>query len=252
MKTSRILIPDEDFDGTAIKTAFQRLGNITAEDTTIKDCILFVPAKANLQKTTLSAILGENSSNALSNGNSLKFGSFSLRAKTKRSFKNYCDGDAVLAVYADQKMMDSVDSNGNFKVIVCVPLKPDAVDQWVRTWNLETTGEQGTVKNLISNQVIEAALISIISRINLANRILNPRDAEAVKDAFRILRAHNQTEDPKNIRAWCIKHDCDSEVADEVMKYATKAFKLKLKPTKYGEHWVQNIYEEWVKKSNAR
>jgi hypothetical protein len=44
-------------------------------------------------------------------------------------------GDAVIAVYADQRMMDAIDSNQSLKAVVCVPHLADAVDSWKRTWN---------------------------------------------------------------------------------------------------------------------
>lgn len=249
METKRVLIPDEDYDGLAIKTALQLLAGLASEDEGIKDCILLIPVKANIQHTTLSAVLGESASKALSSGKSLKLGSCFLRLETARSFKRYAKGDAILVVYADQKMMDSVDSNGNFKVIVSVPRMPEAVEEWERTWNPIVPGQQSAKIHLVRNKIVEAALESITSRINLANRILNPRDEEAVKDAFRILRAHNQAEDPKNIRAWCMKNGWDSKGADEAMKHATKAFNLKSKPSKRGAHWASDIYEQWVNKT---
>lgn len=245
MDIRRVFIPDDKFDGAAIKTALQLLAGLANDDKSIKECVLFIPAKANLQHTTLSAVLGENATQMLNSGKPVRLGTCSLRLETTRSFKSYTRADVVLVVYADQRMMDAVDSNGSFKTVICVPHAPDAVEEWERTWSPIVRGQQQTATALIENPVVEAALESITSRINLANRILNPRDEEAVKDAFRILRAHNQIEDPKNIRAWCIKNGWDSEGADEALKHATKAFNLKSKPSQYGQHWADSIYVQW-------
>ncbi|MCU7846180.1 MAG: hypothetical protein KZQ93_20275 [Candidatus Thiodiazotropha sp. (ex Monitilora ramsayi)] len=249
MDTRRVVIPDEEYDGAAIKTALQVLVGLASDEKSIKECVLFIPVKAHLQHTTLSAVLGKNASKILNAGKPVRLGNCSLRLETARSFKSYTRADAVLVVYADQRMMDSVDSNGNFKIVICVPHAPDAVEEWERTWSPITPGQQQTDTVLIENPVVEAALESITSRINLANRILNPRDEDAVKDAFRILRAHNQIEDPKNIRAWCIKNGWDSKGADEAMKHATKAFNLKSKPSRYGQQWADNIYTQWTSKA---
>ncbi|MDR5876143.1 hypothetical protein [Vreelandella gomseomensis] len=250
MDPKRVVILDDEFDGAAIKTALQVLAELANDDKNIRECVLLIPVKGNLQHTTLSAVLGENATKPLSGGKSVRFGQCSLRLETERSFKNYTKADAVLAVYADQRMMDSVDSNGNFKIVICVPHIPEAVEEWVRTWNPVMPGQQQTGAVLIDNPIVEAALESITGRINLGSRILNPRDEEAVKDAFRILRAHNEVEDPKNIRAWCIKNGWDSKGADEAMKHAAKAFNLKSKPSRYGQHWADNILTQWMNKAD--
>lgn len=251
MSTKRVLIPDTTFDGGAIRMAFQCLVRIMAEDAGIRRCLLFTPTKGNIQSTTLEQVLGNKISKILSNGKEVRLGEGALRLETIRTFKSYTPGDAVIAVYADQKMMDAIDSNRSLKVVVCVPHLPEAVDDWKRTWNpIQPGGRQEEVR-LIDNLVVEAALASLTGRINLSHQVLHPSDTEAVKGAFRILRAHRQTEDPANIRAWCIKHGWHAGAADEAMKYAAKAFALRSKPNVQGAHWASDIYEQWEKKAAA-
>jgi len=249
MEIKRILIPDENYDGAAINTALQLLGGLIAQDDDIRECVLLIPVKANIQGTTLSAVLGDNVSKALHKGQSLKLGTGNLRLETSRSFSRLTKGHAILVVYANQKMMDVVDSNNNFKHVISVPESYEDVKEWARTWSPIVPGEEPNETRIIDNKVIEAALKSITSSINLSNRILNPRDKEAVNDAFRILKANSQYEDPVNIRAWCIKNGWDSKGADEAMKLANKAFSLKSKPSKYGHHWADNVYQKWLKES---
>ena len=251
MPTKRILIPDTTFDGSAIRTAFQYLDAVMAKDASIRRCLLFIPTKGNIQSTTLEQALGGKASKLLSAGKELRFGEGTLRLETIRTFKPYTPGDIVAVIYADQKMMDATDSNRSLKAVICVPHHPDAVDDWKRTWNpILPDGKQAEVR-LIGNPVVEAALASITRRINLSHRVLHPSDVEAVKAAFRILRAHRQTEDPANIRAWCIKHGWHAGAADEAMKYASKAFSLLSKPSVQGSHWASDIYEQWKKKAEA-
>lgn len=218
-----------------------------AEDAGIKRCLLFIPTKGNIQSTTLEQVLGGKFSKLLSDGKEVRLGEGILRLETIRTFKSYTPGDAVLVVYADQKMMDAVDSNRSLRAVVCVPHLLDAVDDWKRTWNPISPDRKQEAVRLIGNAVVEAALASMTGRINLSHRVLHPSDTEAVKDAFRILRAHRQTEEPANIRAWCIKHGWHAGAADEAMKYAAKAFALRSKPSVQGAHWASNIYEQWVK-----
>lgn len=252
MSIKRVLIPDTTFDGDAIRTAFQCLLGVMAEDPSIKRCLLYIPTKGNIQSTTLEQALGAKTLKLLSDGNELRIGEGAVRLETIRTFKPYSPGDAVVVVYADQKMMDAVDSNRSLKAVICVPHLPDAVDSWKRTWNPISPGGKQEEARLISNPIVEAALASLTGRINLSHRALHSSDTGAVKDAFRILRAHRQTEDPANIRAWCIKHGWHAGAADEAMKYAAKAFSLRSKPSVQGAHWASDIYEQWQKKAAAR
>lgn len=252
MSTKRMLIPDETFDGSEIRAAFQWLLGVMAEGPGIRRCLLYIPTKGNIQSTTLEHVLGEKASKLLGDGEELPFGDGALRLETVRTFKSYTPGDAVIAVYADQRMMDAIDSNRSLKAVVCVPHLPDAVDGWKRTWNPIMPGGRQEDVRLIGNRVVEAALKSLTQRINLGHRVLHPFDAEAVKDAFRILRVHRQTEDPANIRAWCIKNSWHAGAADEAMKHAAKAFALRSKPSSCGSQWASDIYEKWMASAEAK
>lgn len=249
MSTKRVLIPDTTFDGGAIRTAFQCLVRIVAEDAGIRRCLLFIPAKGNIQSTTLEQVLGSKVSKMLSDGKEVRLGEGALRLETIRTFRAYAPGDAVIAIYADQKMMDAIDSHRSLKAVICVPRLREAVDDWKRTWNPILPGGTQEEVRLIGNPVVEAALASMTGRINLSHRVLHPSDTEAVKDAFRILRAHRQSEDPANIRAWCIKHGWHAGAADEAMKYAAKASAPRSKPSVQEAHWASDIYEQWEKKA---
>jgi len=244
-KRTSILIPDETHDGEAIRLGLQLLAGLAKENSSIRDCVLFIPGKANLQHTTLNVVLGDKAAKVLDNGKSLRLGDCNIRLETLRSMKPYTQTDAVIVVYADQKMMDLVDSNKNPRAVVAIPHLPDAINEWKRTWNPITPGGQVEEERLIQDAVVEAALKSLTSRINLGNKILNPRDEEAVKDAFRILRANDHFEDTANIRAWCVKNGWDPRGADEAMKHAAKAFALKSKPKSPGSHWAPTIYAQW-------
>lgn len=249
MSIKRVLIPDTTFDGDAIRTAFQCLLGVMAEDPSIKRCLLYIPTKGNIQSTTLEQALGAKALKLLSDGNELRIGEGAVRLETIRTFKPYSPGDAVVVVYADQKMMDAVDSNRSLKAVICVPHLPDAVDSWKRTWNPISPGGKQEEVRLISNPIVEAALASLTGRINLSHRALHSSDTGAVKDAFRILRAHRQTEDPANIRAWCIKQGWHADTADIAMKYAANAFALRSKPSILGTNWASDIYQQWEKKA---
>lgn len=248
-KITRVLIPDDLMDGSAILTAFKVLADEVQKDTALKHCVLYVPARGSLQGTTLEKALGTPVCKALLAKKQLPLEHGFLRLETDASFKAFTPCDAVVVIYADQKMMDKVDANPAPKLVICAPHIPEAVLGWKRTWTPITPGEPQEEVTLVGNKIVEAALMSMTVRINLANQALGPSDQEAVKDAFRILRVHRQTEDTANVRAWCIKHGWHAKAADEAVKYAAKAFGLTSKPSQFGKHWAADIYQRWTDKA---
>lgn len=183
----RVLIPDETFDGSAILKALQELLHEVLQDSALRQCVLYIPTKGALQGTTLEGALGTKASKALLSNKRLPLESSSLRLETDASFKGYTPCDAVVVIYADQKMMDKVDSNPHPKLVICVPRLLEAVDSWKRSWGPITPNKPQEDFELIGNKVVEAALLSMTSRINLGNQVLSSLDQESVKDAFRIL-----------------------------------------------------------------
>ncbi len=243
----RILITDDSHDGRGIQRALQELAGHIERDNDIQECILYIPTKRNIQGTTLTGILGEKISKLLSKNETIEFGSASIKLETLRSLKSYSKADAILVVYANNKMMDVVDSNKYVKLIIAVPYINADIEEWKRTWNPSTPNGESDEEKLIQDSMVEAALIGVTKIINLGNNCLNPRDEEAIKDAFRILHAHNHKEVPKNIRAWCIRHAWPAQAADDAMKQASKAFSLRTKPKIKRTIFADDIYEKWKK-----
>lgn len=247
-----VLIPGDELDVNAIARGFQEMTSYAKRDAGVEECILLVPSKASLQGTSLSSILGEKILRVLAKGGDFSLGDIRFRLETTRSLKRYSTGDAALVIYADQVMMDAIDCIPTLRIVVAVPHAPGAIDQWSLAWSPQTPGEEREAKIIVNDAVVEAALVSLTGRVNLANRILNPRDKEATVDAFLILRANGHFEDGANIRAWCMKNQWDPKGADEVRKYADRAFSLKSKPGTYGIHWAKDIYSKWKAASSAR
>ncbi len=243
----RILITDDSHDGRGIKRAFQELAGHIERNNDIRECILCVPAKGNIQGTTLTGVLGEKVSKLLAKNETIQYGSGSIRLETMRSLKPYNRADAILVVYADNKMMDVVDDNKYAKLIIAVPFINEDIAEWKRTWNPSTTNGNSDDDKLIQDSMVEAALIAMTKIINLGNNCLNPRDEEAVKDAFRILRTHGHNEAPNNIRAWCIRNGWPAKAADDAMKQASKVFSLRSKPNIKRTIFADDIYEKWEK-----
>jgi hypothetical protein len=249
----RVLVPCDDLDNDAIKKGIQVVDELCKQQSGIvHDVILFIPSKQNIKGTSLASVLGESISNRLHKGEKIQLPSGKhMRLETMRTLKREFNKSIVLAIYADEKMMDQVDSMNSLLAIVAVPHMHDALDGWKRTWSPLVPGEEQKEKgNLISDPVVESALSSLTNWINLSHTILNPRDKEHADRTVRILRRNNHTEDPSNVRAWAVKHGWHPKAADELKKLWIKIYSLKNKPKMTDSEAAKRTYTHW--KNNVK
>ncbi len=240
----RYLFPVENDEVDAIKQGFVLLLKILEKEHAL-NCTIFIPTKAQLEGTSLSLVLGEELAKALQKKVSVKLGDCELAVETSRSMSERVKCDVVLVVYADQEMMDLVDSNVNPGFVLAVPYSANALDRWQLTWSPSVAGSKRVTLPIIEDAVFEAALRSLTHRVNLANKVLNARDKEAAQDLFKVLRAHGHAQDSDNVCAWLIKNGWDPKTAKETAGYGEKILSSKSKPRSYGTHWANDIYEKW-------
>lgn len=251
-KTQRILVPGDDLNHEAICNAIAIGIELSKSDSTKVDgVVIFIPSKGQIRHTSLETVLGEKVAKDLHKGNEVKLHSnISLRAETVQTFKRTSKRDIVIAVYADQKMMDQLDGMPSLHTIIAVPHLPDALDDWVKTWSPSIPGEQPSkVQHIINDAIIESALSSLTNSINLSHTILNPRDKEHADNTIRILRRNRHTEDSSNIRVWAIKNGWHPKAADELEKLWIKIFNLKNTPKVKDSIQAKRSYEYWIEKT---
>ena len=251
-KTKRILVPGDDLNHEAIGNAIAigiELSKKEAGD--VDGVVIFIPSKGQIRHTSLETVLGEKIAGSLHKGNEVELHSnISLRAETIRTFRSTYERDIVVAVYADQKMMDQLDGMSNLHAIIAVPHLPNALDDWAKTWSPSILGEQPSKESKIVNDaIIESALSSLTNTINLSHTILNPRDKEHADNTIRVLRRKKHTEDSSNIRAWAIKNGWHPKAADELEKLWVKIFNLKNTPKVKDSIQAKRSYEYWVENS---
>jgi hypothetical protein len=245
-----MLFPYELGSDDAIVASLETLKKGIEGDAAIRDCLLYVPVKKHLRGSTLAARLGQPYADELHNGNALEVGAGRLRAITDAAFKSYTKADAMVVIYADQKMMDKVDANQSLKLVICAPHGPGAVDGWISSWDPVTPGKGHQRGGGLENSVVEAALEAMTRRINLSNSVLGAADKLHVKETFRILRAHEQVDDAARIRAWCVGHGWHPSAADEAKALAQRIFGLAGKPSLAAMAHADAQYEKWVKEAS--
>ena len=251
-KTIRVLVPGDDLDHDAIGNAIGLAIELSKKDAReIDGVVIFIPSKAQIKRSSLETVLGEKIASSLYKGNPVKLHSnVSLSAETIRTFRSTYKRYIVVAVYADQKMMDQLDGMNNLHTIIAVPHLPNALDGWKKTWSPSVLGEQVSKEDKIINDVvIESALSSLTNTINLSHSILNPRDKEHADNTIRILRRNKHTEDSSNVRAWAVKNGWHPKAADELEKLWIKIFSLKNTPKIKDPAQAKRSYDYWVKNS---
>lgn len=251
-KTIRVLVPGDDLDHDAIGNAIRLGVELSKKDSTeIDGVVIFTPSKEQIRCASLKAILGEKIVDYLYKGSAVKLHSnISLSAKTIRTFKSTLKRYIVVAVYADQEMMDQLDGMRNLHTIIAVLHLPNALDGWKKTWSPSVLGEQDSKENkIISDVVIESALSSLTNTINLSHSILHPRDKEHADSTIRVLMRKKHTENSSNVRAWAIKNGWHPKAADELEKLWVKIFSLKNTPKVKDSTQAKRLYEYWIENS---
>jgi hypothetical protein len=130
----------------------------------VAEVILFAPAKHHVKHTGLATALGESLSRSLHDGHSvlLPFG-IPMRLETIKTLRWLTKRSVVICAYADQKMLDQIDSDTKLAGVVAIPHAPGVLDQWQKTWSAHVHGQapQPIDLPLIADPVIEQALISL-------------------------------------------------------------------------------------------
>jgi len=197
------------------------------------DVVLLTHTKHQLDHTSLAGHLGPGASKALSKGTTLNLdGGATLRHATLRTLGYSTRNSIVIAFYADEGMLETLDGLKGLAGIVAVPEFDGDIDQWIKRWNPVVHGaKREASKPLIDDPVIERALESITQMSNTAYDVLHSRDKEFAEGVFRILRAKGHALDPAAIKSWAIRHGWKPGGAEELSKAAAKIAKLKNKPS---------------------
>ena len=244
----RVVIPVDSMDITSWQLAAAYALKMASEASPrATDVVLLTHTKHQLDHTSLAGHLGPGASKALSNGTTLNLdGGATLRHATLRTLDYSTRNSIVIAFYADEGMLETLDGLKGLAGITAVPEFDGDIDQWIKRWNPVVHGaKREATKPLIDDPVIERALGSITQMSNTAYDVLHPRDKEFADGVFRILRAKGHALDPAAIKSWAIRQGWKPGGADELSKVAAKIAKLKNKPSLGALHDPHGRYERW-------
>lgn len=251
MTTIRVLVPGDDQSEEVISLALGYADEICKlSQGKVQEAILFVPGKDSVKYTTLASALGERNAKKLHDGGVVALPSgVPMRLETIRTLRWVTKPSVLISIYSDQKMLDQVDSIKNLFGIVAVPHVSEALEAWQKTWSPTVHGvPKQSPQTLISDPIVEQALLSLTAGINLSHSLLNPRDKEHADRTLRILRANGHVEQPENLRSWAIKNGWHPKAADEFEKLAIKVLSLKSKPRLPDPDVAKRTYDYWCSK----
>lgn len=245
-KIVRVVVPAEVDDAEAVGLALgyaQELAKILKT----QEILLLTHTKGQLNNTSLSDNLGAsvtkallaNRPVALPSGAKLRHGTLStLRYSSGRS--------VVIAYYADEKLLDFVDGKTDFVGVVAVPWIPNEIGQWCQRWSPIIHGEeQQAPAKIIDDPIMEAALQSITSNMNLSHSMIRSYEKEWASEAFRILRAKGHLIDAAKVKNWAVRDGWKPKAADELARIADKIASMKTKPRLTAIHNAEDRYQHW-------
>lgn len=245
----RILIALDSHDPRTWQVAAALADKICAEGgAAIRDVVLLVHTKSQLDHTDLSGHIGAAQAKMLSRGDALNLPSGAkLRFATMRTLSHVPAKTVVIVYWAETGILDHVDGLKNLAGVVAVPEFPNSGDAWEERWRPTVYGRppKPVPAALITDATVEKALESLTTLVNLSTGLVHPRDKEHAKDILRILRAHGHKAEPDKVKSWAITHGWRPKDAAELATLADKILGQKTKPSLSGIYNAQARYERW-------
>lgn len=214
----------------------------------VTEVLLLTPTRHQLERTTLSAAIGEPAAKALRSGRPVGFASpITLSHVTMRTMQRRMRGAVLIVFYADDEMLEEVDGLDGLAGVVVVPDMVERIGRWTARWNPLVPGQSPRqAETLIDDPVVEAALASLSGWINLSHAILNPRDKTHADETLRILRAKGHALDGERIASWAMQNGWKPGAARELGTLARKIAGLKSRPSMARIRSADTRYASWT------
>ncbi len=244
----RVLLTTDSHDPVTFKSALGVADEICKRsEGSIRQVILLVHTNAQLDERTLVHLIGPGPAKLLSKGSPMALPSGArVHRRTMRTIGHLAAKTVVVGYYADMKMLDAIDGMPNVAGVVAVPDLPDEADAWEARWSPIVHGREKRVsKPLINDPVIERALESLSSIVNLSTGLGHPRDKTHASDTLRILRNKGHRAERAGIQSWAIRRGWKPGQAEELAKLAERILGMKTKPDLGNIYDPEGKYARW-------
>jgi hypothetical protein len=246
---TRALVALDSHDPEAWQVAVTLADKLCSESGgAIRDVVLLIHTKAQLKHTDLANHMGAAQAKALDSGQALSMPSGAqLRCETVRTLSYLSAKTVVIVYWAEAGILDHADGFKGPAAIIAVPEYPDSADQWEERWKPTVYGRTAKAPTtLIADPVVENALKSLTTLVNLSTGLGHPRDKDHAKDILRILRVHDHKAESEKVKSWAITHGWRPKDAAELAALADKILGQKTKPSLSGLYNAKERYERWL------
>lgn len=247
MDTIRHLITSNGPGVSPIQKALALAVTLHAESGSTLPITLLTPANATLQSgNVVHQTIGDAAAKALLKGQTVRLsGNVMLAHDSQRSLSSHKKYGVVVAVYPTMQMLNEVDSIHGIAAIVIVPLTMAEVGEWVATWGPVIDGKANVAAvRSISSSFVEVALEHLTGSINLGTGLGHPLDKAKAVVLFRQLKKLKEIYDPKEIRAWAVRHHWAPEAADELKRIGEAILAGKAVRSEPGYAWSKEYIEQ--------
>lgn len=245
----RLLVALDSHHPQAWQIALAAANQICANaGSSVRNVVLLIHTKAQLNHTDLFGYIGTAPAKALGRGDAVNLSSGAkLRCETLKTLRYLSAKTVVIVYWADVSILDHVDGLTNLAGVIAVPEFPDDASQWEERWKPSVYGRpaKSAATTLISDPIVERALQTLTTLVNLSTGLGNPRDKQHAKNTLSILRAHNHQAGSEKIKSWAITHGWRPKDAVELALLAEKILGQRSKPNLSGIYNAQERYQQW-------
>jgi hypothetical protein len=241
---TRIVVPTDCHNTSTWETALEyALAIYSKFQPEATEIILLTHTDSQLDHASLYNHIGQTKAKKLLANKSISvLEDVQLRHATLKTLSKTAVGAVIIAYYAEDEMMDTIDGLLGVIGVVAVPEYADAIDKWCARWTPKVHGQQqGVAVKLLTDAVVEKALSTVISTRSLSH----VSDKNRADETLRILRAKGHDLDVDNIKSYAIKKGWDPRAADQLAKLADKIKKLKSKPSISKFPDADRKYQHW-------
>jgi hypothetical protein len=250
----RVVVPPMDDDAEGWRYARAYADKIASDPSFgVKEIVVYVATKQQLKNSDFPRIAGARLAKALHDGDSVKLANgLTMRAETMKTLRYSGRGALILGFWVDDKMMAAIDGMDGVSAVVAYPWPENGLENWIKTWNPKVHGQLAQpAPPLLTDPIVEAALKSLTTGMNLSHTGLHTHYAESAERTLRILRAKKHILDADNIRLWAVQNGWQPGAADDLQKKARKVADLKTKPSINAFEGGERTYDYWVAKSKG-
>lgn len=163
-----------------------------------------VPGIRNLDGL-ISNVLNHNIIKNLKKYGQTTINGITISLITERRMVRRVQHKPTFVLYADEQMLDKIDSIEDIKYILVLPWIRAEIENWIVTWNATELGRPSSQEiEIIEDPIVVQALKNLTEYVNLSTRIAHPKDRSATIWTFKILKQNHVRFSPSTIKSWLI------------------------------------------------